>query len=256
MGFFSRLFGKKEDASSNLEERFNATLKSMEQFKITAYFPNVEQTGNTFSAKSKIGGFPYLKHENDWPVCPSCSNHMQLFLQLNLQDMPVNKEEGLVQLFYCTNSDPICEVELESFFPFSKGVHCRRVEVAEESVSIQPNLTNVFQEKLIVGWTPKDDYPDSEDHDRLGIDIDEDVLDLMFERNAGIALAGDKLLGWPNWIQGPEYPQDRNTGIRMELLFQFDSEVNLPYMFGDAGIGHLTVSPDNPDEMTFGWACH
>ncbi|MFK7971974.1 MAG: DUF1963 domain-containing protein, partial [Bacteroidia bacterium] len=69
------------------------------------------------------------------------------------------------------------------------------------------------------------------------------------------AITGDKLFGWPYWVQSQEYPFDRKTESRMELLFQFDSEVNLPFMFGDAGIGHLTQSPDNKDELGFGWAC-
>jgi len=71
----------------------------------------------------------------------------------------------------------------------------------------------------------------------------------------GIPIVGDKLYGWPHWIQSVEYPFDRKTGSRMELLFQIDSNVNLAHMFGDVGIGHLTQSKDNPDELAFGWAC-
>jgi hypothetical protein len=41
----------------------------------------------------------------------------------------------------------------------------------------------------------------------------------------------------------------------MELLFQLDSEDHVPFMFGDAGCGHLTRCPEHPDVVTFGWAC-
>jgi len=41
----------------------------------------------------------------------------------------------------------------------------------------------------------------------------------------------------------------------MELLFQIGGSENIPYMFGDAGIGHITQSPDNENELAFGWAC-
>ncbi len=41
----------------------------------------------------------------------------------------------------------------------------------------------------------------------------------------------------------------------MELLLQLDSERNLPYIYGDSSIGHITISPDNKDEAAFGWAC-
>jgi uncharacterized protein YwqG len=256
MGIFSRIFGKTEDKPSDIEKRFTQTLEKLDKFKRTAYVPNVKQNGNAFSVKSKIGGFPFLRDENDWPVCPNCKNHMQLFLQLNLNDLPDKKEDGLIQFFYCTNSEPLCETDLEAFFHFSKGVHCRRFIPSGESVQIEPKLADIFDEKLIVGWTPKDDYPHYEDHDSLGIEVDDDVFELMDERQKGIPLDKDKLFGWPFWVQGAEYPHDRQTNSKMDLLFQFDSEINLPYMFGDAGIGHLTVSPDNADEMTFGWACY
>jgi hypothetical protein len=41
----------------------------------------------------------------------------------------------------------------------------------------------------------------------------------------------------------------------MRLVFQVDSEDNVPHMFGDAGIGHLTQCPDHKDVLGFGWAC-
>jgi hypothetical protein len=41
----------------------------------------------------------------------------------------------------------------------------------------------------------------------------------------------------------------------MHLLFQIDSEDNLPYMFGDAGCGHITQCPKHPHRLAFGWAC-
>jgi uncharacterized protein YwqG len=81
------------------------------------------------------------------------------------------------------------------------------------------------------------------------------VQELLEEREKGITIAQDKLFGWPCWVQSEEYPYDRKTQARMELLFQLGWEDNLPYMFGDAGIGHLTKSPDDENELAFGWAC-
>jgi hypothetical protein len=42
----------------------------------------------------------------------------------------------------------------------------------------------------------------------------------------------------------------------MTLLFQLDSGDNLPHNFGDMGIGHLTQSRSNEEELGFGWACY
>jgi hypothetical protein len=66
---------------------------------------------------------------------------------------------------------------------------------------------------------------------------------------------GDKLGGWPRWIQFPERPSCALCGAAMDCLFQVDSEDNVPYMFGDMGCGHITQCPTHRDVVTFGWAC-
>ena len=53
--------------------------------------------------------------------------------------------------------------------------------------------------------------------------------------------SGEKLGGWPMWVQSVEYPSCPECGAEMTLLFQIDSERNLPYMFGDVGCGHITL---------------
>jgi hypothetical protein len=237
------------------EEIVEHLLGVLAPFKRTAYIPTTESSANAFSTHSKFGGFPYLSHPGDWPTCPNCHHHLQLFLQLNLSALPVNKEEGLIQLFYCTNEEPHCASDCEAFFPFSRSVVCRKVPIGAPSCRIEPDLGTVFEEKRITGWSPVDDYPHYEELAALGLDIDADDYEVLEIADVGTPRAGDKLYGWPYWVQDIEYPNDRKTGSRMELLFQLDSEVNLPYMFGDAGIGHLTQSKDNPGELAFGWAC-
>lgn len=264
MSLLRRIFGKseevKEDKSNtdDLETRFNQTLNLLAPYKRVAYVPAVTEQEPSFSDQSKIGGYPYLRNVNDWPVCPNCKRNMQLFLQLDVEEIPNRKDFGLIQLFYCTSESPHCESDLEAFFPFSKGVNCRKIQVGGASAQVKPIIDEVFPEKVITGWSRKDDYPHYEEYDQLGIsfDIDDDISDLMFERDMGVPLSGDKMLGWPHWVQSVEYPNDRKTSKQMKLLFQLDSEDNLPYMFGDSGIGHLTESPDNENELGFGWACY
>ncbi|WP_018343858.1 DUF1963 domain-containing protein [Cytophaga aurantiaca] len=267
MSFLKKLFGikteklepvtKKSDPI-NIEEEFIKTIDILSKFKRKAYLPRVNENPNSFSTQSKIGGFPYLRNENDWPICPNCQKNMQLFLQLNLNDLPERKDEGLIQLFYCTTSDPVCEFDLDAFFPFSKAVNCRKIDILGESHKIEPVIDEVFNEKIIVDWIPVDDHPHFEEYQQLGIELDlqDGIYELMEERKIGLPISKDKLFGWPYWVKSVEYPYDRKTETQMELLFQFDSEDNLPYMFGDVGVGHLTQSPDNKGELGFGWACH
>lgn len=269
MNILQRLFGKKNKpepvvkpplktiaAENNLEQRLNKTMHELEMLKRTTYLPNTTEHENTFSDQSKIGGFPYLRDAEDWPKCPNCQKHMQLFLQLNLEHIPERKDHGLIQLFYCTSKAPDCETDLKAFFPFSSAVVCRKTTVNGASAIIQPVIDRVFQEKLISGWEAKNDYPHSEEYESLGLEIDDEILEILEARGFGFTIDKDKLFGWPFWVQGVEYPLDRGTDQQMELLFQLDSEDHLPYMFGDSGVGHLTRSPDIDEELAFAWACY
>ncbi len=267
MKFLNKLFGNKSENQQkgtptnsnqlNIEKEFKKTIQILNEFKRTAYLPVVKRNANTHSTKSKIGGFPYLRNAEDWPICPNCKKNMQLFLQLNLEELPIKKDSGLIQLFYCTSTQPHCESDLEAFFPFSKGVNCRMIKIEHGSSTVVPNIDEQFGEKVIIDWKPVDDFPHFEEYAQLGIDLelDDDVYELMEQRNMGLPVENDKLFGWPYWVQSVEYPYDRNSEKQMELVFQFISEDNLPYMFGDVGIGHLTQSPDNKNELGFGWAC-
>jgi hypothetical protein len=268
MSFFKKIFGGKNQENSpgeqeshsqeEIEKAFSKSIEKLNEFKRTAYIPITESKKASFSYKSKFGGLPYLRDENDWPVCPNCKKNMQLFVQLNLNELPVQKENSLAQLFYCTTSEPLCESDMEAFFPFSKSVECRIIEIGSVSAQIEPSIDELLEEKQITKWTPKDDYPHFEEYDQLGIELEleDDVYELMEEREIGLPIEQDKLFGWPYWVQSVEYPFDRKTETQMELLFQLSSKNNLPYMFGDAGIGHLTQSPDNKEELGFGWACY
>lgn len=263
MKFLKQLFGLNKPSASNKHPKVNPDMElikqrllaQLEPFKKTAYIPATESVGSAFTADSKIGGLPYLRNGGDWPVCPNCNNHMQLFLQLNLNELPVNAENSLIQLFYCTNDKPMCESDCEAYFPFSKSVVCRKIKVENPPVEITPTLVGPFHEKRIIGWIPIDDYPHYDELADLGLNLDEEDFEILEIAEEGISIAGDKLFGWPHWVQSVEYPFDRKTGSQMNLLFQLDSEVNLPYMFGDSGIGHLTQSPDNENELAFAWAC-
>lgn len=265
MGFFNWFSNKKEasvpksaPSELDLETKYQKVITELEKYKRTAYLPVLKDTAKTFSTDSKYGGYPYLRNEKDWPVCENCKKHMPLFLQLNLNELPTKKENGLIQLFYCTNYEEDCEGELEAYLPFSKASACRKIEIQNPSAEIQPNAIEIFDEKRIVDWEAKDDYPHTEEYDLRNIDVDidiDDIYELMEERGRGLTISTDKLFGWPYWIQSEEYPYDRKTESLMELVYQIGESEIVPYMFGDLGIGHITQSPDNDKELGFGWAC-
>jgi hypothetical protein len=201
---------------------------------------------------------------------------MPLFVQIDLAGAAratgAALSEGLLELFYCVHIGDDCSAE--GWAPFAPGKLVRIVpgDVAGGLRSPPPNVPH-FPAKRIVGWEPVDDHPSPEEYADLGlavnwdgerrrltlawkergISIETDDIDLP--ERLGATLSGDKLLGWPAWVQGQEYPSCPRCGKRMVLLFQIDSEDHVPYMFGDIGCGHVTRCLDHPDVVAFGWAC-
>jgi uncharacterized protein YwqG len=241
-----------------------------------AWKPIVEQ-GDGAAIVSKFGGAPWIGPEAPWPECGLCKKPLPLFLQLDLGDLPKELGQrfgiGLLQLFYCTRDD--CQ-GCGGWAPFADDLSRVRV--------VQPNgpsmTTSVeqpvgqFTAKKIVGWSRFFDLPKPCEHDELGLkytydfdagtlrlqcaelkfDLTNPINDCPAEEIANSKL-GDKLAGWPAWIQEVEYPNCPRCERRMVHVFQVDSEHNIPFMFGDAGCGHITQCPDHKEIVAFGWAC-
>jgi uncharacterized protein YwqG len=241
-----------------------------------AWKPIVEDGGGSTTA-SKFCGTPWTGPDAPWPDCGHCGKPLQPFLQLDLDDLPAELGRpfgtGLLQLFYCTRDE--CE-GYGGWEPFADDLH--RVRIVRPAGPVHeaavPQQEVHFSPKRIVGWTPFIDLPKPEEHRELGLkytyDFDAGTLRLECpelhlditnpmnacpaERIANSKL-GDKLAGWPAWIQNVEYPNCPRCGRRMFHVFQVDSEDNVPFMFGDAGCGHITQCPEHKEVVAFGWAC-
>lgn len=231
----------------------------LEPHKRLAWVPNSEEK-TSHPLSSKFSGIPALSKDECWPCCKNCEEPMQLFLQINSQELPDCQRNvfggDILQVFYCTNWETECEVNCDAFFPFSKSTLLRIVDYSAENIS-SPEKSPVkepFPEKPITGWEPKDDYPNWEELENLGITLSETQCDLLCEHD--YPLTKDKLLGWPYWVQGVEYPDCPDCSKPMKLLFQIDSEDNLPYMFGDAGCSHITQCETHKDKLAIAWACY
>lgn len=230
--------------------------------------------GDGSRTASKFAGLPWLAPGEAWPVCGECESPMPLFLQLDLSMVPAQAREtygdGLLQLFYCTSCDGGWE-------PFSSVSLVRLVAPALfAGPPGDASVVGALSSKLILGWAPIQDHPHPPDHDALGLTYDYDfsvkpmttrfacadpaiaadgIRDDELAEKVGLAEPGDKLGGWPHWIQGAEYPACPQCKQPMHLLFQIDSNDNLDYMFGDVGTGHITQCGRHKDVVAFGWAC-
>jgi uncharacterized protein YwqG len=241
-----------------------------------AWKPVVED-GDGLATTSKFCGEPWTGPDAPWPECGHCKQHLQLFLQLDLGCLPEELDgrfgAGLLQLFYCTRDE--CQ-GYGGWEPFADDLS--RVRVVQPTgtrlKASVPQEDGYFPAKQIVGWAQFFDLPKPSEHEELGLKYTYDhkagtvrleceelglvfdkIKDPMLAENIANSELGDKLAGWPAWIQNVEYPNCPRCGRRMVYVFQMDSEDNVPFMFGDAGCGHITQCPEHKEVVAFGWAC-
>jgi Domain of unknown function (DUF1963) len=206
---------------------------------------------------SKFGGSAFLPAGEAWPVCPGCEQPMRLFVQLDLAalpaDLPHPHREGMVQLFYCTSSDPSCEVDHEAWQPFGKSSLARWLSASMLAAAHAPAQDPIGEPAaVLVGW--EQGPPELPGYEEDVPPPPESLEELDDE--ALRPRPGDKLGGWPAWVQGPEYPACPQCQTRMVYLLQLESNGLCRHQFGDLGAGHLCQCPNHPEVVAFGWACH
>jgi hypothetical protein len=180
---------------------------------------------------------------------------MPLMAQLAINELPAPARpagEGLIQAFYCDGMPPggsmPCDVDLEGWRPFSGASVVRLVAAGAGGPSA---IGRSHPPRRITGWEAFDhDLPTWDEATELGIQLPDELDD-----EEGITRTGDKLGGWPAWVQSVEYPDCPRCGTRMSMVLQIDSEDHVPVMFGDMGTGHVTQCPTHPEVLAFGWAC-
>lgn len=203
-------------------------------------------------AASFFGSAAFLPAGTSPPACGECGRAMPTFLQISSADLPAAVGlpfgSGILQLFCCTTCDAAYE-------PFSNAAHVRvlPLEIAFCGLDDESEpATEEFPAFVISGWTEHDDYPNPDEQLTAGIALPDDVEERVAQ---AFPVQGDKLLGWPHWVQGVEYPSCTVCHARMRYVFQIDSEDNLPWMFGDVGCGHLFVCETHEHVLSFHWAC-
>ena len=224
---------------------------------------------------SQFGGVPRLRRGEVAPTCGACGAPIDLFLQLDGRETPPHSPwtgELVLQLFYCRACD--------DYAPGSRAHLVRAVPAAELQASAAPR-DDALPMRPITGWRAIAETPHPEEHDALGLVCDYDFttrrttltcaefgirmagLDIDATDTEGRALAkaigtaegGDKLGGWPCWVQGAEYVPCPRCGTTMRVLFQVDSNGGADHMFGDVGCGHVSQCPQHADTFAFTWAC-
>ena len=251
MGILHWLFSSPRRDEHRRKPVFSAgeLLIEFEPWKATAWVP-MTTSGPSAADASKFSGVAFIPKGDAWPECPECNGPMQLFVQLNPKDLPEimasRLADRMLQFFYCT--------QCEDWTPFSPSHVTRLIPLDGEPAVLRSPVADSFPPLTITGWEEKADFPSWEEPEVPdGASEDGDKLEALYD--LGYPLSGEKLGGWPMWVQAAEYPDCPQCGTQMVLLFQIDSEKNLPHMFGDCGCGHITQCPEHLDVLAFGWAC-
>lgn len=257
------------------------------QFARSAWQPIVAEGDGSLLA-SKFSGRPWLAQHESWLNCPCCNQPMQLFVQLNLNELPepVRQEygSGLLQMFHCVDANCDGQQEFTTAPVFygrapylTQNVLIRLVEpTGEGAMPPLPMINgepyeNDFPAKTITGWLEIEDYPDIDDLMALvngwdavqnGSDAWDELVEQLgfadlddYECHCPGPVEGDKLAGYPYWVQGMEYPGCPICHAPMRHVFQLGSDNNLPYMFGDMGTAHVLQCKTHKDQFAFVWSC-
>jgi hypothetical protein len=214
--------------------------------------------GDSDGVGSKFGGDLWLAAGETWPSCAYCHAALQPFVQLKAAELPGEAGTpfpGLLQLFYCTSDR--CDPPAGAWNGFGKNQLVRIIpELGPGAPACFPG-PDPIPAKRIVDWKQTDDCPTQGEVSHAW---PPDLEELFYERGDEFGANpypqdGDKLLGWPQWVQGVQYVDCPDCRKPMRYIFQIDSEDNIPYMFGDAGVGHISFCPDHPSRAAFLWAC-
>lgn len=248
---------------------------------------------------SRYGGLPSLRAGESWPRCQACQTRMQLVVQIECQHLPEALHQqigpGLFQFFYCISDT--CSVA-EAWAPYAGNSLARQIEATDLLAPARDDRpeSSPYSVFLVEEWQPLPDHPDGEetseeeqtplsyvedwsemvegsarseglyqrysrllDHFQVGPEHLAEVVSLLHN------YPGDKLLGWPRWTQGVEYPACQKCGQTMDMVLQVNNDGNpdsrpgfhscFGQLFAGDGNGHVFRCPDHREVMTFSWAC-
>jgi len=235
--------------------------------KEQSWFPEVE-VGDGEPTDSKFGGTPWMKSGEEWPSCGDCLSVMPLFVQLNSKQLGDQDESGLFQLFHCRTElcEKADEEEEENVNYLVRWIP--EAELADGSPEVDASSVETsFSPKRIRSWMEVADYPSYSDPNfcnaidgwKDSIDTDAQKRGKRLEQYGQLfARHGDKIKGYPAWVQSNYIPQCPRCGKSEKMFFfiQLESEQNIPYQWGDGGAAFVYRCLEHPREFALFWQTH
>jgi hypothetical protein len=175
------------------------------------------RSGDGALMASKFSGIPYLAEGEKWPTCPNCGNPIQALRAIEFRRTSgrVRKAlgDGLLQFFYCTNGEPMCEVDCQAWGPYSKSTVLRIIAPGHNASEYSESpVPNPFRPRQILAGLRKTISQNWEELKEYAVEMTEDEQEKLSE---SYPVQGEKLWGWPLWVQGIEYPNCPKCDTRM-----------------------------------------
>ncbi|MCB9855788.1 MAG: DUF1963 domain-containing protein [Phycisphaerales bacterium] len=238
--------------------------------------------GDGSEVTSYFGGAPMVTKEADWPICGACGKPMPFCMQLDSRTLPDGAPRfgvGLLQFFYCGSCEEGCGDG--TWEPFDRTQKLRVISPGDLKRCVTPEGVQKFPKRVIQNWQRVEDHPDLDDAELLGLSVEyldkglisevhcpalgielneihkrlDDDAARRFQDSALSARGGDKLGGWPVWIQRAASIACPQCKLPMCMLFQIDSGDHLAINLGDTGCSHIWQCPTHAYVLAFEWQC-
>jgi uncharacterized protein YwqG len=206
---------------------------------------------------TKFGGQPTWLTAHQWPLSRSTGESMRFICQIALDPQVFGEIPGrMAYLFIADDEDSFVD---DTFDPDS-GENAVIIQPGTNEIPTQPLLTGPTLYKMVSRPSEKYLVPESCEF-TVEISPGEDPEVIVEDEHAHESpqawaqftelWSEIKIGGTPAFLQGPEFPEDGNW----RLLLQLDS-ANVPFYvnFGDAGVGYAFLSQDGTSGKYL-WQC-
>jgi ankyrin repeat protein len=182
----------------------------------------------------RIGGQPFLSKRFPRPRSESGAP-LALIIQLDLQGHPEKRKRqaALLQVFYDASATPCARARLVT--GASVESHC-------------PDEGPALPLQSVAGYSrARADFPHPADGERGPVELSEAEQSLL----PYLVIGGDKVGGWPDWIQDPSYPE-----CERELLLQLADGGLANVSLGDAANLYIFQNRQADPQLTVLLQCY
>lgn len=241
------------------DEEFAPLEAEMAPFKRMCLLPRTEEGEGDGRVVSKFGGAAWIGNGEEWPRCGKCKEPMQLLVQIVTADLrPEDRAvtgDGLLQAFACLAGN--CDSGDSSHTAQLVRV-VRTAGRSDGGMQPRPDASHqALPSNRVVAWTEALEYPclcdgsDGWTYERWSR-----FRERIAEKYGhSLPIAGDKVGGWPFWVQDERIRNCPTCAKPMLPIVQIGSEDNLAWMLGDCGVGHIQLCPQHPERGVWAWEC-